>query len=89
MKGGKKGKLSLVIVPWNSWFSRNSIQPIKEAFLLCFWASNVTCVSKMEMDLGRLTQMWKIADLKYVGKVRLAELSCWSLFSLLYLQTQS
>lgn len=54
-EGGEKGKLSLVIVPWNSWFSRNSIQLIKEAFLLCFWASNVTSVSKMEMDLGRLT----------------------------------
>lgn len=54
-EGKKKGKLSLVIVPWNFWVSRNSIQLIKEAFLLCFWASNVTCVSKMEMDLGRLT----------------------------------
>lgn len=55
MKGEKTGKLSLVIVPWNFWVFRNSIQLNKEAFLLCFWASNVTCVSKMEMDLERLT----------------------------------
>lgn len=55
MKEDKTGKLSLVIVPWNFWVSRNSIQLIKEAFLLCFWASNVTRVSKMEMDLEILT----------------------------------
>lgn len=45
-------KVKLVIVLWSSQFAGNSTELIKEAFLLSFWASNVTRVSRMEIDLG-------------------------------------